>query len=335
MKHGWLLSAGLASLVWIGGPAGPAGSQTNLQQLFKDAYAQQNKGNYTKALKIWNEVLQRSPDEPAAYVNRGITRYLMRDLRGAADDFGLAIDRKADYANAYFNRAVVYNDLKEFNRAVDDYGRYLELAPNAPDAPQARAMLDAARRRAAAPSTATRKQATASPSAPPQPADPTSRPPAGPATLASTGDQAEATSSPRPVRPPVAASPPAPVDEPAAAPPATAMPLVSASRPTELPAVAPSPSPPVAARPGAVAVGKISGYDATTDDVLLGLRLSVERKVLSREAAIYGQTQNFVVRMERGSTVDEALESTGLDRQALIRLAWRGAAWRTYKIYIK
>ncbi|WP_164928807.1 tetratricopeptide repeat protein [Gloeobacter violaceus] len=329
MKHGWLLGAGLASLVWISGPAGPVGSQTNLQQLFKDAYAQQNKGNYTKALKIWNEVLQRSPDEPAAYVNRGITRYLMRDLRGAADDFGLAIDRKADYANAYFNRAVVYNDLKEFNRAVDDYGRYLELAPNAPDAPQARAMLDAARRRAAAPSAA-RRQATVSPPAPPQPSDPTSRSPTGPTTLASTGAQAD----PRPVRPPLAASPPVPVDEPAAAPPATAMPLVSASRPTELPAVAPSPSP-VAARPGAVAVGKISGYDATTDDVLLGLRLSVERKVLSREAAVYGQTQNFVVRMERGSTVDEALKSTGLDRQALIRLAWRGAAWRTYKIYIK
>ncbi|MBW4696376.1 MAG: hypothetical protein KME03_00505 [Aphanocapsa lilacina HA4352-LM1] len=332
MKHGWLLSAGLASLVWISGPADPVGSQTNLQQLFKDAYAQQNKGNYTKALKIWNEVLQRSPDEPAAYVNRGITRYLMRDLRGAADDFGLAIDRKADYANAYFNRAVVYNDLKEFNRAVDDYGRYLELVPNAPDAPQARAMLDAARR-AAAPSAA-RRQATGSPPARPQPSDPTRQPPGDPATPASTGVQAEATSSARPGPLPVAPSPPVPVEEPVP-PPATAMPLVSASRPTELPAVAPSPSPIAAARPGAVAVGKISGYDATTDDVLLGLRLSVERKVLSREAAVYGQTQNFVVRMKRGSTVDEALESTGLDRQALIRLAWRGAAWRTYKIYIK
>ncbi|AGY57092.1 tetratricopeptide repeat protein [Gloeobacter kilaueensis] len=330
MKHLWPLSLSLAALAWTV-PIGSLRAETNVKQLFKDAYTQQNKGNYTKALRIWNEVVRRNPTEPAAYVNRGITRYLMRDLRGAADDFSQAISFKDDYADAYFDRAAIYRDLKEYDLAIADYQRYLQLAPNAPDADQARELLSALRKRPGI-RTASSRPAPPPVQSRPSPVAPVSRP--------------AAPSAPPPDRQPApeTASTAAPAPGPDAAPP-----LVSPSTPAST--TDPSPPapvlrtapPPVASLPSsksraggsAVSVGRVSGYDATTDDILLGLRLGVERNVLSRDASVYKQAQNFVVRMKRGATVDQALEATGLDRQSFLRLAWRGAAWRTYKIYIK
>ncbi len=80
---------------------------------------------------------------------------------------------------------------------------------------------------------------------------------------------------------------------------------------------------------------RCSGYNATTDDVLLGLKVSVDKKLISRRANLYSRTQNFVVQMRRGINLNQALKNTGLDYQSMRRLAWRGAAWRTYKIVIK
>ncbi len=328
MMRSWPVRLSLISLMWLSVPPIQASAQTasSVQQLFKDGYAQQNKGNYTKALQIWNQVIQKNPDEPAAYVNRGITRYLMRDLKGAAGDLSEAIQRKDNYANAYFNRAVVLSDLKEYDAAVVDYQKYLELAPNAPDSVQARNMLESLRKRIAARPSAPTTTIASRPIAP-------SQPPAPPR-------------EPAPVTPEASRPRPAALPQAAVTPPPEVPPLIgSLGRPIDTPVTAeptatnpapPRPLPPSPPRTGTgVSVGRISGYDATTDDLLLGLRLGVERKVLSPRASVYKRTQNFVVRMKQGSTVDDALAATGLDRQAFIRLAWRGAAWRTYKIYIK
>jgi len=39
--------------------------------------------------------------------------------------------------------------------------------------------------------------------------------------------------------------------------------------------------------------------------------------------------------MKRGATIDQALKRSGLGKQSMLRLAWRGAAWRTYKVFIR
>ena len=119
------------------------------------------------------------------------------------------------------------------------------------------------------------------------------------------------TPTPTPTPPPTSTS---------SLPPASILPAATA--PTELPE-------------GVVSIGKISGYDATTEDLLLGLKLSVQRKLLTTSNPTYKQGQNFIVNMKRGSTVDQSLRKSGLAKQSMIRLAWRGAAWRTYKVFIQ
>lgn len=247
-----LASISLALLMWVSSASDLlAQSNQTIQQLFVDGIALQSKGNYAQALKVWNEVIQKAPGEPAAYVNRGITRYGMNDLTGALKDFSEAIIKKRDYADAYFNRAVILSDLGDYQAAVADYQQYLTLNPNAPDSELARNKLNTLRQR---------ERVATQPLLPERPSSPSS---------------------------------------------------------------------------GAVSLGKISGYDATTDDTLLGLKVSVEKKLLQTSAAIYKKAQNFVVQMKRGTTIDQALKRSGLDRQSMIRLTWRGAAWRTYRVLIR
>ncbi|AGY59867.1 hypothetical protein [Gloeobacter kilaueensis] len=302
------LGISLAALLLTTYPSGLLLAQTPpLQQLFKDAYEQQNKKNYPKALQIWDQLLAQYPNEAAAYVNRALTRYFLNDLRGAVDDLSAAIARKDDYADAYYNRGAILNSLKEYEPALKDYEKYISLAPiDDPNLPQVRQTVAALRKKIG----------------PNQPPVVASNPPQTPPPATST-PAAQTTN------PPPAASP---------APPATAgTPIASSSTPGEkldpqrlLATQAPTELP-----PGVYSLGKIAGYDATTDDLLLGVKLSVQRKLLKPSDAVYKQAQNLVVLMQRGATVDQATRRSGLGKQSMIRLAWRGAAYRTYKVFIK
>jgi hypothetical protein len=84
-----------------------------------------------------------------------------------------------------------------------------------------------------------------------------------------------------------------------------------------------------------VPLGKISGYDATTDDLLLGLKRSLQRELVPTNTPLNRQVPNFIALVRRGATIDQALKRSGLGRQSLIRLTWRGAAYRTYGIDIR
>jgi tetratricopeptide (TPR) repeat protein len=334
MKRPWsaCLSVAVALLTFAPTSIALAQSSAASQKLFTDAFASQNKGNYSKALQLWNQLIQEDPSEPAAYVNRGITRYYLKDLRGAVDDLSAAIERKSDYTDAYYNRAAILSAMKDYQGALADYEKYLELAPPDVDRKQVQALIDNLRKRvgtttAANPGTARTGMTTAanttsttSPSGTTGSTGTTGSEPAatmgGAATGASTNAGTNGAST--------------------AAMASTGNASASESNESTVASTSFLPSAQtVQLPPGVYSLGKISGYDATTEDLLLGLKLTTSRKLLSPSDPIYKKAQNFVVLMKRGKTIDQALQGSGLDRQSLIRLTWRGAAWRTYKVYIR
>ncbi len=314
MNRSWPASLGLALVLSVFSPLGLALAQapsSTQQQLFNDAFNQQNKGNYAKALSLWTKAIEQNPNEPAAYVNRGITRYYLKDLRGAVEDLTVAIGKKADYTDAYYNRATIRDLLKDYTGALEDFEKYRELAPAEAKNAQLTATIDGLRKKVAA---------TPPPTTPPVATTP---PPTTPPVA----------TTPPPTTPPVATTPPPKTPPVATTPPPTTPPV--ATDPPVTPSTTFIPTTPTQLPPGVVSLGKISGYDATTEDLLLGLKLSVSRKLLSTSDLTYKYSQNFVTQMKRGATIDQALKRSGLGKQSMLRLAWRGAAWRTYKVFIR
>lgn len=59
-------------------------------------------------------------------------------FRDARAEFARAVELAPNWADAHFNLAVVLTKLNDFNGAIASYHRYLELAPQAPDAQQVR-----------------------------------------------------------------------------------------------------------------------------------------------------------------------------------------------------
>ncbi|MBW4699500.1 MAG: tetratricopeptide repeat protein [Aphanocapsa lilacina HA4352-LM1] len=303
MKLSLPLSIALAALLSASSPpSGLLAQSAPLQARFKEAYTLQQSKDYSRARQVWDQLLKEYPNEAAAYVNRALTRYYLNDPRGAVGDLTLAIEKKADYADAYYNRAAILNALKDYELALRDYEKYVTLAPKEQDTSQVSKIVEDLKKKVAV------------------------APPAPPPTVA----RADAPDTPPPTASAAAESKPAP---PAAPAPATAAetetatnssaaPLEASSAPTELP-------------PGVYSLGRIAGYDATTEDLLLGLKLSVDRKLLKPTDTVYQQAQNLVVQMRRGATVDQATRRSGLGKQSMIRLAWRGAAWRSYRVFIK
>jgi tetratricopeptide (TPR) repeat protein len=310
MNRFWPASLSLALALSVLSPLGLALAQAptstqQQQQLFNDAFNQQNKGNYSKALALWTKAIDQNPVEPAGYVNRGITRYYLKDLRGAVEDLGIAISKKPDYIDAYYNRGTIRELLKDYAGALEDFEKYRELVPAEAKSAQLVAIIDGLRKKVTAttpPVTPTTPVATTPTTSPVATVPPTT--PSVPTT-------------PPPKTLPVETTPPV-ATEPSVAP---SVPFI-ATAPTQLP-------------PGVVSLGKISGYDATTEDLLLGLKLSVSRKLLTPSDLTYKYSQNFVAQMKKGATIDQALKRSGLGKQSMLRLAWRGAAWRTYKVFIR
>ncbi|UFP93321.1 tetratricopeptide repeat protein [Gloeobacter morelensis] len=309
MKLSLPLGIALAALLSASSPpSGLLAQSAPLQARFKEAYTLQQSKDYSRARQVWDQLLKEYPNEAAAYVNRALTRYYLNDPRGAVADLTLAIEKKADYADAYYNRAAILNALKDYEPALQDYEKYVTLVPKEQDTSQVSKIVEDLK-----------KKVAVAPPAPPPTVARAAAPDTPPPTASAAAESKPAPPTPAP--PPPAAPAPATAAETETATNAAA-PLEASSAPTELP-------------PGVYSLGRIAGYDATTEDLLLGLKLSVDRKLLKPTDTVYQQAQNLVVQMKRGATVDQAARRSGLGKQSMIRLAWRGAAWRSYRVFIK
>ena len=87
-------------------------------------------GQIDKAIEAYSHVIQRSPNNVATYINRGIAYHRKGEFSRAIDDLNKAIELNPGFALAYNNRGTTYSDIGAYNRAIEDYSNAIELKPD-------------------------------------------------------------------------------------------------------------------------------------------------------------------------------------------------------------
>ena len=103
-----------------------------------NAYAEE--GKHSEAIRDYDEAIIRKDQMPhivhMVYFNRGNSKSVLEDYKGALEDFTKAIEEGQGHDDAalHFNRANTYADLNEFEKALDEYekvvissGRYSDV----------------------------------------------------------------------------------------------------------------------------------------------------------------------------------------------------------------
>ena len=97
---------------------------------FDLAYAAAEKGDHDTAIQEYTLALEKDPNRPIAYNNRGNSYHDLKQYERAIQDYDKAIELDPNYALAYNNRGTSYNSQGKYEQAIKDYTKVIELAPN-------------------------------------------------------------------------------------------------------------------------------------------------------------------------------------------------------------
>lgn len=81
---------------------------------------------WQNSLTLWTDVIQKYPDSPAGYMNRGQYYSEHNALPDALRDYSRAITVRPN-ALAYSNRGNIYARMKEFDNAIEDYTNAIKI----------------------------------------------------------------------------------------------------------------------------------------------------------------------------------------------------------------
>lgn len=85
------------------------------------------------ALAILNEGINRTPNNPQLYLNRGFIEHFMQDYESAMADYNKAIAISPNFAYAYNNRGALKISLNDIEGGIEDYNKALSINPKYAD----------------------------------------------------------------------------------------------------------------------------------------------------------------------------------------------------------
>jgi tetratricopeptide (TPR) repeat protein len=109
-----VLGGGCASKQADSSPQGDRGWSEFVRQGVADI----SKGNYQRALRVMDVALERQPENPGLYYNRGLCYARLKQYAKAVDDFGRAIRLDPQFVEAYNNLAWTHFSMGGKDRAV-------------------------------------------------------------------------------------------------------------------------------------------------------------------------------------------------------------------------
>lgn len=116
----------------------------------RNAMANYENKDFGKAQRGLAAALDRNPDDAQARYDLGRVLWAQggtENAERALEEFAEAVRLQPDLAPAWRDIGVVFYELRDVNRAVLAFERYLQLAPDAPEAPKIRAFVNAMRGR--------------------------------------------------------------------------------------------------------------------------------------------------------------------------------------------
>jgi predicted Zn-dependent protease len=103
---------------------------------------------YAQARRGLAAALDRNPNDAQAHYNMGRVLWAEGGAKNAEqvlEAFGSAIQLDPTFAAPWHDAGVVFYELRDVNRAAKAFERFLQLSPNAPDAPKIKAFVNAVR----------------------------------------------------------------------------------------------------------------------------------------------------------------------------------------------
>jgi serine/threonine protein kinase/Tfp pilus assembly protein PilF len=92
-----------------------------------------------KTLAQWTSAIEKSPDDPELYFNRGQLHSQRDERTNAIDDFTQAISLKPSYIAAYESRAYTYGLNAQTDKAAQDANKVISMIPDSAEGYQTRA----------------------------------------------------------------------------------------------------------------------------------------------------------------------------------------------------
>ena len=90
------------------------------------------KGDFKRALLMFNHAVEIDPLNPKAYSDRGVTRGALNQFKDSIRDFDRAIELSPRYADAYRNRGIARESLKDLSAACSDWSIAAALGQDDP-----------------------------------------------------------------------------------------------------------------------------------------------------------------------------------------------------------
>ena len=126
----WMLGLVLCAVLAATGPLPVAAAELPLPQLFDQALQASRQGQFPQALALWDAVLQRRPEDAAAWSNRGNVLLALGDTSGALEAQSRAMVLDPASPDPHLNRGTVEEALGQWEAAAADYAWVLARNPD-------------------------------------------------------------------------------------------------------------------------------------------------------------------------------------------------------------
>ena len=103
------------------------GSSKSAKEHFDRGFICHGQGDLRGAIENYNLAIQANPNYSDAYVSRGNARYALGDLDGASADYTKTIQLAPDWPGGWQNRGVIRHRQGDFHGAVADYSEAIRL----------------------------------------------------------------------------------------------------------------------------------------------------------------------------------------------------------------
>ena len=123
-------------VIWVAFLVAACGSDT---RLFQQAKLATSKGNYQKALSLYNQLIKQNPDHAAALTNRGLIWEIMpakteaekaKNRRFAEQDYLRSLDVNPNQPETYNNLGALYMDMNQNGFAIQYFSEAIARQPN-------------------------------------------------------------------------------------------------------------------------------------------------------------------------------------------------------------
>ena len=102
------------------------------EKIAKKAFRAAQRGDFATSETYWTALVNKFPENPAVWSNRGNVRIGQYKLSEAIADYDRSIEIAPEYPDAYLNRGIAYEGKKLWEKAISDYDRVLAITPQDP-----------------------------------------------------------------------------------------------------------------------------------------------------------------------------------------------------------